>query len=258
MYTGTAAPGAGGELYGTPTTTYSYNNAGQVAFVSSLTGGALGQPTTGVFAGAPGAVQNIALGASTGGSVAPGGTGGSFTTLSSVTINGLGQVAFSGNLTGGTSTGGVFLGSSSTNLLAVALIGGTSPDGATYSSFGSTELPNNNGEVAFLANLSGTGITTGVNSEELVAGAPGNLTELVREGDVVNGLTVNGFGLLTGSGGQDGKGIDFSDSNEVAYRLTFTNGSTGVFESVVPEPGSLGLIAGGAGMLLRRSRRRTV
>ena len=124
MYQGTVAPGAGGELYGTPTTTYSYNNAGQVGFVSSLTGGTLGQPTTGVFVGAPGSVQNVALGASTGGSLAPGGTGGSFTTLSSVTVNGLGQVAFTGGLTGGTSTNGLFLGSSSSDLQAVALVGG--------------------------------------------------------------------------------------------------------------------------------------
>ena len=259
MYQGTAAPGAGGALYGTPTTTYSFNNAGQAAFVSTLTGSpSTPAATTGVFAGAPGAVQNIALGASAGGSLAPGGTGGSFTTLSNVTINGLGQVAFSGNLTGGTSTAGLFLGSTSSNLQAVALVGGTSPDGATYSSFGSTELTNDNGEVAFLANLSGAGVTAGVNGEELVAGTPGSLTELVREGDLVDGMTVNGFGLLTGSGGQDGKGTDFVDSNEIAYRLTFTNGTSGVFESAVPEPTSLGFIAAGGAILLRRTRRRSV
>jgi hypothetical protein len=258
MYQGTAAPGTLGEIYGTPTTTYSYNNLGQAAFISSITGGSLGQPTTGVFVGAPGSVQNVALGASTGGSLAPGGTGGSFTTLSSVTVNGLGQVAFTAGLTGGTSTSGLFLGSTSSNLQAVALVGGTSPDGETYSSFGSTELTNDNGEVAFLVNLSGADVTAGVNSEELVAGTPGNLTELVREGDVINGLTVNGFGLLTGSGGQDGKGMDFNDLNEVAYRLTFTNGTSGVFESAVPEPTSLGLIVAGGAILVRRTRRRTV
>ena len=74
--------------------------------------------------------------------------------------------------------------------------------------------------MAFLANLTGAGITTGVNSEELVAGTPGNLSELVREGDVVDGLTVNGFGLLTGSGGQDGKGTIFNDLTEVGYRCS--------------------------------------
>jgi hypothetical protein len=67
--------------------------------------------------------------------------------------------------------------------------------------------------------------------------------------------------LLTGSGGQDGKGIDFNDSGEIAYQLDFSNGTTGVFESsvsAVPEPASLGLLTAGAGMLLGRSRKQSV
>ena len=264
MYQGTAAPGAGGALYGTPTTAYSYNNAGQVGFISTLTGGT---STNGVFAGAPGSVQAVALQ----GTTAPGTGGATYGGLSSVTINGAGQVAFTANtLTGGTATAGLFLGAPG-SVQPIALVGAPDPDGsgATFASFASTELPNATGQVVFTANLTGTGVTAGSNSIALFGGSPGSLTELVRQGDVidvdpgsgVDNRTVSGFGLLVGSGGQDGKGFDFNDSGEVAYRLTFTDGSSGVFESTisaVPEPVSLGLLPIGAVLLLRRNRNRPV
>jgi hypothetical protein len=238
---GTAAPGGAG-TYGTISTSPSINNNGQVAYYAALTGGS---GNYGVFAGAPGSVQPVALV----GGVAPGTGGETYGGVTNVTINGAGQVAFTASsLTGGSATSGLFLGAPG-SVQAVALTGGTAPDGETYTSFGSTLLSNDIGDVAFLVNVSGGG------TEELVAGTPGSLTELVKEGDIVDGMTVNGFGLLTGSGGQDGKGIDFNDTDEVAYRLTFTNGSSGVFESMVPEPASLGLFALSAIPLLRRRRR---
>jgi hypothetical protein len=260
MFQGTTAPGTGGALYGTPTTSYSYNNAGQVGFITTLTGGT---STNGVFAGAPGSVQPVALQ----GTTAPGTGGGTYGGLSSVTINGKGQAAFTAaSLSGGTATSGLFFGAPG-SVQPVALAGGTAPDGETYASFASTELPNNAGQVAFIANLSGADVVAGTNSIALFAGAPGSLQEIVRQGEVINvdapgtgvdDLTVSSINLLVGSGGQDGKGSDFSDTGDLAYRLTFTDGSSGVFESTVsavPEPASLGLLAAGATMLLGRSRR---
>jgi hypothetical protein len=98
--------------------------------------------------------------------------------------------------------------------------------------------------------------------------SPGSLTEIVREGETLDlgantggneFRTPSGFGLLVGSGGQDGKSLDYNDGGQVPYRLSFTDGSSGVFESTVPvpEPASLGLIAVGAGMLLGHSRRQS-
>ena len=52
--------------------------------------------------------------------------------------------------------------------------------------------------------------------------------------------------LREGSGGEDGRGVSFSDTGFLTYRLTFTDGSSGIFRSSitpVPEPASAGLIA---------------
>jgi hypothetical protein len=258
-----------GENFGNPGTTYSFNDAGQVGFQATLTGNA--NYTSGVFVGTGSGVQAIALN----NTLAPGGTGGNFTTLSGVTINGAGRVAFSSSLTGGSASTGLFVGSNTSSgtssVQAIALAGGIAPDGAAYGTSFSSELQNNNGQVAFAAFVTGTGVTTGVNDRALFGGSPGSLSEIVRDGDVFDfGLNsggnefrtvaggVTGIGFLLNSGGQDGKGITLNDNGEIAYKLTFTDGSSGIFESAVPEPASLSLLAAGAGTLLLRSRRRQI
>ncbi len=264
MLNGTTAPGTSGETYGNPSTTYSYNSAGQVGFQTALTGGASSQ---GVFVGSPGNVLPVVLN----NTLAVGGSGGLYNALGSVNVNSAGRLAFTASLNGGTSTNGLFVGTPA-SVTAVALIGGTSPDGSTYSVFNSTELQNGVGQVAFLATVTGAGITAGTNDGALFAGTPGNLVDVVSKGETIDlGSNTGGsefrtvadstssIGLLVNSGGQDGKGDAFSDSGEIAYKLTFTDGSSGIFESnvnAVPEPASLGLFAAGAGMLLRRRGKR--
>jgi hypothetical protein len=267
MYQGNPAPGTTaysfqGLSYGTPTTTYSFNNLGQVGFISSITGGSLGQPTSGVFAGAPGSVANIALN----NTLAPGGTGGNYTTLSNVTVSNAGLTTFNATLTGGTSASGIFQGTAA-SVIAVALAGGTAPDGATYSSFASATVQNDLGQVAFLTNLLIGGTTNSANSVELDAGTPGNLAEIARTGDQISVDSgplriISGFGFLGGTGDADGKGAVLNDLGEIAYRVTFTDGSSAIVESTipnpVPEPASIGLIAMSAGLLMRRNRSRLV
>jgi hypothetical protein len=263
MLSGTAAPTTG-ETYGNPSTTYSYNTAGQVGFQAALTGGASSQ---GVFVGSPGNVLPVVLN----NTLAAGGSGGLYNALSSVNVNSAGRLAFSASLNGGTATSGLFVGTP-TSVTAVALVGGTSPDGSTYTVFNSTLLQNGVGQVAFLATVTGAGITAGTNDGALFAGTPGNLVDVVYKGETIDlgansggsefrtvADSVSSIGLLVNAGGQDGKGDAFSDSGEIAYKLTFTDGSSGIFESnvnSVPEPASLGLLAAGAGLLIRRNRRK--
>ena len=98
------------------------------------------------------------------------------------------------------------------------------------------------------------GVTVKV--EGAASGVNAVVVKVVREGDqvdvdpgpgvVLRTIADGGIGFYTlGSGGQDGR-VSFSDTGLLAYRLTFTDGSSGIFRSSitpVPEPASAGLIA---------------
>lgn len=228
------------------------NGAGQVAFLANLSGGS---STQGVFIGAPGSVQAAALV----GTAAP--AGGNYGTFTNPVLNGAGQVAFLANLTGGSSTAGVFAGAPG-SMQAAAVQGTAAPAGGNYNAFSSPGL-NGAGQVAFFATLTGAGITT-ANDGALFAGRPGDLAQIVREGDSVDvdpgpgvanrTVAASGINFLI-SGGQDGRGVSFNDDGTLIYRLTFTDGSSGVFTSSVPEPtGLLTLAAAALAASLRRRR----
>ena len=132
---------------------------------------------------------------------------------------------------------------------AVALQGTSAPAGGNYSAFPSNAVLNGAGQVAFLANLTGAGVTA-ANDRGLYAGSLGALLKVVREGDLVTvgpgdlrTIADNGIGFTSGSGGQDGRRVAFSDTGFITYSLTFTDGSSGVFLTFVPVPEPGGILA---------------
>lgn len=217
--------------------------SGQLAFSASLTGGS---STGGVFAGAPGAIQAVALQ----GTAAP--AGGNYSdSISSPVLNGSGQVAFRADLTGGSSAEGVFVGASGA-VQAAALSGTVAPAGGNFNNFNVIPSLNASGQVAFIATLSGAGVTI-ANDQGLYAGSVGGLVKIVREGDqvdvdpgpgvVLRTIADGGINVATATGGQDGRGVWFSDTGVLTYRLAFTDGTSGVFTSVVPVPEPAGVLA---------------
>jgi hypothetical protein len=209
-----------------------------VAFVSDRNG----DPSSAIFAGTPGTtLTSVAIQ----GNTAP--AGGNYNNFSSLELNAAGQVAFLANLTGGSSTRGVFVGIPGQPLETIALNGSTAPDsgGATYNGIGDLAL-NASGQVVFTSILTGAGVNFS-NNFGLYAGSPGNVVKIVRTGDtididptagvdnrVVSGIsfyTSTGF-ITVGSGGEDGRAVSFNDSGELVYRLNFGS-SSGIFKSSI-------------------------
>lgn len=133
---GTASPvkvvargdaGPGGSTVSVIPLNFQMNNAGQVVYVAGLVGGSSPE---GVFLGTAGGAQaSVALA----GNGAPGTGGGVFSDFRDLDIelNNSGAVAFRADITGGTASSGVFLGSASAPPAPRLIEGQSLPDGGT-------------------------------------------------------------------------------------------------------------------------------
>jgi hypothetical protein len=219
------------------------NGQGRVVFTATMSGSS----TSGIFSGSSTSLATVALSSS------PAPSGGNYSSFSFPVINNANQVAYRATLTGTTSTEGIFVGLPG-SIQAVALRNTPAPGGGSFNALGSPVL-NGIGQVAFTASLTGAGN----NDFGLYAGMPGSIVRVVGKGDIIDvdpgvGIdmrTVLNIGFLNGgaiaSGGADGREIRFTDFGTIAYTLTFTDGSSGVFTSVipVPEPINIGFIGAG-------------
>ena len=120
---------------------------------------------------------------------------------------------------------------------------------------------------SFLTNSEGIDLVDSSNNFGLFAWTDGELTTLVRKGDLVTvELDDKTFDDRTVSSiSFDGRGYygetGLNDSGTVAFRLAFTNGTQGIFTTElasVPEPSGIALASMlfGLPLLLRRRRRR--
>lgn len=255
---GQAAPGGG--TYNVPSS-YGINDAGQIAIWSTLSGTT---STHGIFIGTPGALQTVARS----GTAAP--AGGNYDQIGAFRLNSSGVVSFTASLLSGSSSRGLFLGTPG-NIQKLALVGESAPGGGTFSGLNSYPLLSDTGYVAFAGNLSGAGITT-ANDRGLYAGTSGSLQLIVREGDTIDVDPGVGIDLRTvandgivflNSVGQsqstdDGRSKALNSDGLLAYHLTFTNGTSGIFVTAIPEPGTIGLVTAGAIALVLWRRRRAI
>ena len=269
---GDAAPGIDGGTFanvslGRP----ALNNAGQTAFLASFTGPDVTTFTSqGIFTGDTSDLQLVLRS----GEAAPGASDGSTLRLfGSFTpmINDAGQLAFEVFYeTPGQVTRRSLVAGSPDNLQvinrpfdqAVGLA-----DGITVGLVYSWTL-NNAGQIAFGTFLDGAGVDNSNDFAYYVTDLSGDTQLVFREGDLFD---VNDDPLVSdlrtiaeislnetfrgGSGGSDGRANSFNDQGQLAFRLTFTDGSQGVFLAAVPEPSTALLVLAGFGCFISRRRR---
>ena len=185
------APGTSGILTGI--SHFRINDAGNIAYAGSARAGTSPLPH-GVWTGTPGNVEAVTIGSLIGPSSAgttelPG--GGVIQVLLGLSLASNGEVAFHGQVSGGSSTEGIYAGTPG-NVRQVTQIGATHPDlpdlpdGVTIAiGIGvSTPFYFGDNQVGFIGGLSGPGTSSG---DRVLFGedASGDLQILIQSGDTV-------------------------------------------------------------------------
>lgn len=240
-----AAPGLGSAVFAVGAFTsagLAINPAGQSAFFANLrtaVGGVTAANDRTLWVGTPGSLTLAARE----GSAAPGTIGANFNVLpSTVALNGSGQIAFTGSLTGGDSVTGVnsaglWVGPAG-GLALAARMGDVAP-GTGGSAFASPLEPtlNADGRVMFRAGLTGAGIDP-TNDQGLWSGVPGSLALVARKGEPAPGVP---GGVFTNVG--LGTRL-YSGSDRVVFNGSANDGgASDLFGLWHGEPGSITKIA---------------
>jgi hypothetical protein len=201
------APSTGGGLLDISSARSSLNNAGQVAFASTVRSGSA---TDGLFLYESGSVAAVLLQ----GAAAPGTGGGAYASFGQPWLNDPGEMAFLATVSGGSATQGVFLASGGGST-AVALEGETAPGtgGGTYVGFDNISV-SNGGTVAYHATISG-----GTAGEGLYINAGGVPMALALAGEEAPGTGGGVFSQFDG--------LSLNDEGAAAFKATITGGANG-------------------------------
>jgi hypothetical protein len=188
------------------------------------------------------------------GDPAPGAASGvNFSALGAALLNGPGEIAFLGRVSGpGVSANnddGIWAEREGTGLTLVAREGEPAPgtqSGVQFSTLLARAL-NAAGQVAFSARLTGSGFSfdEGIwaqnRSGELILIARAGEQLDVDDGPGLDLRTISSLSFAGNSGNEDGRHSAFNDRGQLAFAAIFTDGTTGVFVSnrvAIPEPTS--------------------
>lgn len=238
------------------------NSAGDLAFHAARSGPGIDPLTdSSIWSGLPGSLtQRVAVG-----DAAPGGGAGvTYEFLDQPVLGGNGDLALTAMIQGPgvtpsnarglwrVSAGGI-------DLVARAGDGAPgTPGGVTFDQFVDAPLINTLGQVAFTGSLTGAGVDA-TNAKGIWAFDPGSTLRLIaRNGDPLelapgDVRTVLDLIMLQGTGAQDGRATSLADNGDLAFTAIFTDGSSAVLVTRVPEPGCAALLL--LASLFRRGRR---
>lgn len=208
------------------------NAAGQTAFIASVFGIGGGHaivvendtPTIIVRKGNvdPGSLQSATFG-----------------NFSSVLLNDDGNIAFQGLIEGTNvldhNNEGIWV-EKNGDIQRIAVEGMQAPGAASNTLFGSfSNLAfNNAGQVAFVASLTGSGVSEANNLGIWASTPAGELRLIAQEGTPFGGgdlSGINGLHFAGGSAGNDGQRSGFNDRGELAYLATYASGANRVIVS---------------------------
>lgn len=214
----------GGTIVDISSDTLSLNDAGQVVFEAISKVGSVDTNALFVGSGTGPPVKVVAQG-----DAVPGGN------VSTIPfffqMNNAGQVAYVVNLTGGSSTRGLFLGTAGGPQVSVALVGDVAPGttGGTFSDFREQTMELNNlGQVAFWAGVAGSSATTGY---FLGSSSSAPAARLVEGQALPGGGTA---GIITPSTVNFvGDSIALADSGELAITVFIVNGAPNITRIII-------------------------
>lgn len=193
-----------------------------------------------------------------------------FAQLSAPSTNSLGQLAFGGYVQGPGITASndqgiwVRMGNITSAVIREGLVSPNLGSGINFTSF-TFPVINNVGQITFAAFLSGPGVTS-ANNQGLWVWSAGELVKIARMGDlfdlapspsvtdlrVITGIDYwGGQSDIAGSSGEDGRRQYFNDQGALVFRLRFSDGSSGIFTALVPEPAAHALAITAAIFLAR-------
>lgn len=240
------------------------NGAGQVAFRASLTGsGATSANNSGIWVGTAASLQLAARE----GDLIPGQLDGAcfgeFAAPSQFhVLSDTGHVAFRSTVTGPSVTtandNAVFVGKPG-SMRTLAREGSAAPDmlpGVAFNTLSEPSL-NSSGTVFIRGTLTGTDVTSANDLITYFARPDGPLTKFLREGDLFD---------VDDSAAEDLRTISVMspildqtehafESYQVAVHISFTDGSSGIFITSIPEPTCIAMFSAGALALLAARRR---
>ncbi len=238
----------------------SINNSGQIVFIGHYTAPDPSTPPgAGVWAGTPDSLSLIART----GMQAPGmDKGVVFSSFSSKPIqNASGQIVFHGSLAGP----GIDYHSSSSSIwfwdgsrLRLIVREGTTAPGAIrhrkFDTFFTDAITlNSRGEVAFIASTDGRAqgiwFTDQAGTLHPLAVAD-NYFDINDDPLMEDIRIIDSVFLTTGYQRDNGKPSGLNDAGQIVFSLGFRYGGQGIFVATIPEPGTLGVLVVGVGLIL--------